>query len=49
MQKEPIVEEEGDQMSAGLKEKLAGGFSRGNTLSFFKSSNWAQVFVRSIR
>ena len=32
---------------AGLKEKLAGGFSRGITMGFFSSSNRAQVFARS--
>ena len=33
--------------TAGLKEKLAGGFSRGITLSFFNSSNQARVLVHS--
>ena len=31
----------------GLKEKLAGGFSRGITMGFFNSSNRAQVLARS--
>ena len=33
---------------AGLKEKLARGFSRGVTLGFFNSSNQAQVLARSL-
>ena len=31
----------------GLKENLAGGFSRGITLGFFNSSNRARVLARS--
>ena len=33
----------------GLKEKMAGGSSRGITLGFFKSSNQARVLTRSFR
>ena len=35
--------------SRNLKEKLARGFSRGITLGFFKSSNWARVLAYSFR
>ena len=37
----------GRSKAVGLKEKLAGGFSRGITLGFFNSSNRARVLVRS--
>ena len=32
---------------AGLREKLAGGFSRGITLGFFNSFNWAPLLACS--
>ena len=35
--------------AVGLKEKLAGGFSRGITLGFFSSFNWARVLALSFR
>ena len=38
---------EGRSTTAGLKEKLAEGFSRGITLGFFNSSNQAWVLARS--
>ena len=37
---------EGRSTAVGLKEKLAGGFSRDITLSFFNSSNQARVLAR---
>ena len=37
----------GRSKAAGLKEKLVGGFSRGITMGFFKSSNCAWVLARS--
>ena len=39
--------EGGRSKVAGLKEKLARGFSRGITLGFFNSSNRARVLARS--
>ena len=43
-----VEEIEGERSKvAGLKEKLAGGFSRGITLGFFNSSNRAQVLAHS--
>ena len=39
---------EGTSIVAGLKEKLAGGFSLGITLGFFNSSN-RRVFAHSFR
>ena len=41
--------EEGISKFAGLKEKSMRGFSRGTTLGFFNSSNWAQVLAHSSR
>ena len=39
--------ERGISKVIGLKEKLAGGFSRGITLGFFNSSNRARVLACS--
>ena len=41
--------EGGRSKVVGLKEKLAGGFSRGITLGFFNSSNGVWVLARSSR
>ena len=41
--------EGGRSKVASLKEKLAGGFSRGITLGLFNSFNWARVLDRSSR
>ena len=40
---------EGRSKVTGSKEKLAGGSSRGITLAFFNSSNWAWVLTCSSR
>ena len=41
--------EGGRSKVAGLKEKLAGGFSWGIIFGFFNSSNWPRVLARSSR
>ena len=44
-----VFEGGGISKATGLKEKLVGGFSRGITLGFFKSSNQTRVLARSFR
>ena len=40
--------EGGRSKATSLKEKFTGGFSRGITLGFFKSSNRARVWSHSV-